>query len=131
MIIRGNVVSVDNNVALVSVPRSTACSHSCESCGGCTQPQTEITAYSLPDVVCGSVVLVEYPDRPDYLQMFFVYLLPVVFMIGAAVAFEILFGELIGMLCGIVAAILGFLIAKFADGMYRKRKPRAKITKVL
>ena len=131
MIVRGTVVSVNNNVAIVSVPRTLACSHSCESCGGCTQPQIDIHAVSLDNVKAGNIVLVDFPTNPDYLQMFFVYLLPVVLMIGAAVAFESIFGELVGMLLGMVAAVIGFAIAKAADNAYKKRKPKAHIKTIL
>lgn len=119
---------IDNNYAVVSVPRKSACGHDCEECAGCgvTGAAVKAKAFNPIGAKPGQKVVVESSTQKMLGIVTFVYLVPVVLFIlgylvmvflGAVVAWQY------------TVAITGFVLGIIFAIMYdRKLKARGGLT---
>lgn len=109
---------VDNNYAIISVPRKTACGHDCEECAGCGVTGAAVKAKALNPIGArpGQKVVVESSTQKMLSIVTFVYMVPVALFIlgyllmlflGASVAWQYAIA--------IAGFVLGIVIAIFYD----------------
>ena len=105
MRIEGEVVSGQNGVAEVRIERTSACGHSCETCGACAGKEHVFRAADPIGCAPGDRVAVEARDGLPLWMSFCVYLLPVLLGVGFCFLCRLLWGEA-WMPVGILAALL-------------------------
>ena len=109
---------VDNNYAIISVPRKTACGHDCEECAGCGVTGAAVKAKALNPIGArpGQKVVVESSTQKMLSIVTFVYMVPVALFIlgyllmlflGASVAWQYAIA--------IAGFVLGIIVAIFYD----------------
>ena len=119
---------VDNNYAIISVPRKTACGHDCEECAGCGVTGAAVKAKALNPIGArpGQKVVVESSTQKMLGIVTFVYMVPVVLFIlgylvaalllGASVAWQYTVA-IAGFAVGILIAILYDRKVKASGGL--------------
>ena len=120
---------VDNNYAIISVPRKTACGHDCEECAGCGVTGAAVKAKALnPIGACpGQKVVVESSTQKMLGIVTFVYMVPVVlFILGYLVTALLVKASVAWQYTAAIAGFaLGILIAILYD---RKVKASGGVT---
>lgn len=82
---QGTVVSVLGNSATVLVRKTSACSHDCSECSTCTAPEYKVTVSNPIGAKEGDRVVIEAQSSKVLSIALCVYILPVFFMLLAAV----------------------------------------------
>ncbi len=94
MISTGEVISVNGNLATVSVVKKSACGHDCSSCGACTAPKIQTTAINNAGAKAGDRVELETADNSLLKVAFFIYLCPILFAVLIGIVSKILLWNL-------------------------------------
>lgn len=89
----GIVVSVGGNEAVVRISKASACSHDCSQCGGCSNPTYNMTVCNPVGAKLGDRVQIEASSSKVLVMAFLLYIVPVLFLIAAAVVAETLSGN--------------------------------------
>lgn len=99
----GVVISVSEDVSIVRISKSSACSHNCAECGACQNPTFDTKVNNPIGAKEGDRVLISSDSGKILLISLLVYILPVFLMIIAAVFCDILNA-------GIFGTIITFII---------------------
>ncbi len=106
---------IDENRALISVIRESSCGKSCASCAGCSAKSQVVTvvANNLCGADAGARVCVEMPTKRFLGIVSAVYILPLIFLLAAAIFANMLgAGEGICILSGAFGFAVAFLLVK-------------------
>lgn len=110
-----------NGMAEVSVLRGTACGGNCGNCEACAyQNELKTLAVNTVNAQRGQHVIIESKNKDVFKAEFFVYILPLLFLIiGYLTASLLGAAEMISVLAGFVSLALGVLVTVFTQ----KNKP--------
>ncbi len=126
---------LDDNRAVISVIRESACGKSCASCGGCSEKTRTVTAVAnnLCHAEEGERVCVEMPTRQVIGIVSLVYILPLIFLFAACfIANSLGAGEGICILSGAIGVALSFVPIRFVNAKISKsRETECNIISVL
>ncbi len=92
MEITGKIVAREGRVAQVMILRSSACGHSCETCGACAGKEHVILADDPTGHAIGQGVVVRVSDEVPLGTAFLVYIFPLLLCGGLCMLAEHLFG---------------------------------------
>ena len=106
----GVVVSVSEDVALVRIFKSSACSHNCTDCGACQNPTFDTTVNNPIGAKEGDKVLISSDSGKILLISLLIYILPVFLMIMAAVFCDILNAGAFGTLTAFIILVSLWII---------------------
>lgn len=118
----GIVNSCEGEIAKVSVIRSSSCGENCAMCkGGCKPGATVISARNAAGAMIGDRVILEIGSGKALSAAAIVYVLPLVLMLGAALAaFALNAGDTIAALCALTAFCVGFLASYLINKLFGK-----------
>ncbi len=120
MEITGRIVARDGRVAQVMILRSSACGHSCETCGACAGKEHIIFADDPTGYAIGQEVVVRVSDQVPLGTAFLVYIFPLLLCGGLC----LLAGQLFGM--GWLGLIPGLAI--WGILLYYMNRKKSRIT---
>lgn len=106
----GIVKAVKGNMIEVEIPRKSACGDNCASCGMCNMKDAVITVKNTPNAKAGDRVHLLADDSSFVKRAAVGYLLLTVMLIVGGVIGNLLGGEWMSFLCGILAALLTLLL---------------------
>lgn len=118
-----------DKTAQVAIVRSTACGHSCASCGACTGREHQIIASNPDNYETGRVVYVKVDDKAPLMMAFVVYMLPILAVIIFCMIIGLIWGKSyvwIGFVAGIVPWIV--LLLTMNKRAAKKKKTDGVIT---
>lgn len=130
MEIIGTVISVDKDMATVSVRRVSACGENCASCKGACQATTAVTtAKNVAGAVPGDMVKVETSGGTVIRAALFLYMLPVlVAVLIATVTYSIGLSDVLTLVLTVIGFFGSFAVVKCFE---KRLAPKSFITKVL
>lgn len=130
MEIVGTVVSLQENIATVSVRRVSACGENCAHCkGACESTATVAEAENTAGAEVGDMVKIESDSGAVIKAAVVLYIVPVLVTIVAAVA---LYSAGIGGVLSGVASAVAFFASFFVIKRFEKRlTPKLYITKII
>lgn len=130
MEIIGTVISVDKDMATVSVRRVSACGENCANCHGACQTTTAVaTVKNTTGAVVGDVVKVECDSVSVIRAAMFLYMLPVLAaVLIAAITYSTGLSDILTLVLSVVGFFGCFAIVKRFE---KHIAPKSFITKVL
>ena len=126
----GTVISTAKKMATVNVKRVSACGENCANCkGGCVATTIETVVENSVFAEVGDVVKIESNTADVFRAAFFLYMLPVLVAIAAAViTYGIKMNDISVILISVVSFFGSFVVIKRFEN---RLTPRAYITKIL
>lgn len=125
----GVVVSVADNTAEVLICKSSACSHNCSECSACSAPSYTTTVQNPIGASPGERVVIEASTRGVLAITLLVYMLPVFFLIAAALLCEIYsFSPLVSVCIFAVLIVLWVLIIRIVN---QKNNTQSSIVQII
>ena len=116
----GTVVRTNGDTAIVSVRKTSACSHDCSECQTCTAPVFETEVLNPVGAIVGDRVVIEADTQKILLLSLLVYMLPVMLFIFAAVVCEMLaVGGGVTALIFVCMAAIWFFVIRFANKKFK------------
>lgn len=130
MEIVGTVISVNGDMATVSVRRVSACGENCANChGACEATTATTTAKNTVGAVAGDVVKVESSGMSVIRAAVFLYMLPVlVAVLIAAVTYSMGLSDILTLVLSVIGFFGSFAVVKCFE---KRIAPKSYITKVL
>ena len=130
MDIVGTVISVNENMATVSVKRVSACGENCANCKGACEVTTAVSvAENRAGAAVGDTVKIESDSESVIRAAVVLYIVPVLVAIVAAV---VCYGMELSDLWAIGVSVLVFFVSFFVIKIFEKKlAPKAYITKIL
>lgn len=137
---RGRVVSVDDDMAEVSIVRSSACGDSCASCGGeCSSAEVTVRArMNGREVRTGDVVEIKGSTKKMLISTFVAYLIPLILlMVGTIVGtsrleqMKVENYEIFGFLIGLVGLAVSFFVIRVVGNKMNREAIDFEISRVL
>lgn len=125
MQVLGRVVEVENNIAYVTLLRTSACGGNCKSCGGsCESTQHTIQTINSIDAKVGEIVEVFMDDKTGLKASAILYLIPLLgFTLFIFLGYILELKDTWTFLLGIVGMFFSYLIVHFIDKKNRKVNP--------
>jgi sigma-E factor negative regulatory protein RseC len=117
---KGVVIKTLNNIAIVKVPRVSACGGSCASCGGCGSNFITTEAENSIGATVGQMVILVSKTSQILLLTLITYFLPLIILLLLGIIFKTL--NYISAISTILAFTLYFLLVKQVN--LRIKKPR-------
>ena len=123
---QAKVVSLINeDLALVSVTRDSACGHDCGSCQGCGLSSETISARAINKIgaIPGDTVTLETDTTAVIGIAAVVYLLPIILFFSAYIICKLfIFTETAAIICGALGFIAGVLVALLTNKRVTSQK---------
>ena len=129
--IRGKVINVINETAVVSAPRETACGGNCVGCSGCGVSCIEINAVNLKGAKKEDFVELEVPDETPLLLVLVVFALPLVLIFGSFILLQSALGTLAGIIGAAAGTIIWLWLMYYFNKKEAKKKTRAVIVRII
>lgn len=130
MEIVGTVISVDKNLAVISVKRTSACGENCANCKSVCQATTvQATAENKAGARVGDIVKVESSTKDVLRAAVVLYILPVlVAIIAAVISYAYKLGDIIAILISVISFFVSFIFTKCFE---KNLTPKSYITKII
>ena len=126
----GTVISLDKNIATVSVRRVSACGENCTSCkGACVDTKVTARVENTIGARPGDTVMIESNTKDLVRASMFLYIMPIVVAIIVSVitySFEIT--DIFVILASVISFFASFIIVKLFE---KKLVPKSYIKKIL
>lgn len=125
MQVLGRVVEVENNIAYVTLLRTSACGGNCKACGGsCESTQHTIQTLNSIDAKVGEIVEVFMDDKTGLKASAILYLIPLLgFTLFIFLGYILELKDTWTFLLGIFGMFFSYLIVHFIDKKNRKVNP--------
>ena len=129
---KGTVVALDGSIAKVECDRQSACDM-CENAASCAEKCKKVYAgaYNTVGASVGDIVEIETDTKKVLLNAVIVFLLPIVFAVGAYFVSDMYFSEGISAVITFAALVFSMCLFSFLLNRSAKKQTVSRITKIL
>ena len=127
----GKVIQTENEYAVVSVPRETACGENCKGCMGCEISNIEVKVLNEPKADIGDFVLILFSDDVPLLLAFYVFLLPIIAVFGGYFVGKALFGVAFGITISVLCSGGWAYLLYYKNKKHSRKLPDGKIVEII
>lgn len=113
----GRVIETKNNLAYVTLLRTSACGGNCKACGSsCETIDHKIEVINSIDAKVGEIVEVSMDEKNGLKASAIIYIIPLLgFLISIVVGYMLKLSEIQSFLLGVIGMVISYLIVHLID----------------